>query len=793
VSNFYLHWLLICSTIFLISCESAEDKITSYTISAEKYFKSGEYEAAHLEYANALQIDNNSINALYGVSKVFLKLDDAPKTYRYLQRVLEINPDHAEALVDIGVMELAGNQFDVALERSSRALNLAPAMSLVQAFHAAVLLKLEDRKGAISHAQKALRLEPLNEMAILVLATVEMNVGEPKKSIELLDRVLANKPQNIYFQALKIKALNQLDDFDGAVATFEQLIQIFPKIESYKFALAKQFMDAGFQARAKEVLLKSALQEDSTSEGIINYIRFLHQFENETLAVTELENIVRKKPSETELAFFLIETYISKNRMEDATKQLNHITEVFLDSEEGLKAKGYLARIAFQQRDYENGDNLIESILAADPQNTQALISKSTRLLSIGELDNAIKLLRTALRDEPNSAEILTLLALAHAEEGRNELAHDQFAKALAASPANRMVNVKYAKFLIEQHKYQLADDLLESYIAKNPGDFDVLQLLAQTKLSLNEWENAQKIADQLTALGAPSGIPEQIKGLAYRGSNDLENSISSFKLSYESAESKDRPLATLVATYVRAGKSQNAVSFLNAILKNDPSNYLASLLLGQVYLSQPNIEEGLTQLLATIILDPTKVPAYRTLNRYYIANGLLNKNTRLIERGVANNPGQPIFKFLLAEAQQLNGDLGASKATYREILSENPNSDIAINNLASILTESNVADELAEARTLASKFRDSAIPHFQDTLGWIYFKSGEIDNALYFLETAAESMPNVTVFNYHLGMAYLKSGDKQKAKILLKKATSAQNVKFAGLKEAIAALEALQ
>ena len=62
----------------------------------------------------------------------------------------------------------------------------------------------------------------------------------------------------------------------------------------------------------------------------------------------------------------------------------------------------------------------------------------------------------------------------------------------------------------------------------------------------------------------------------------------------------------------------------------------------------------------------------------------------------------------------------------------------------------------------VAPGYRQSAPdnPTIQDTLGWVYYRKGLYSMAVRYLKTATEKQPT-PLRQFHLGMSYLKAGDR--------------------------------
>jgi tetratricopeptide (TPR) repeat protein len=77
------------------------------------------------------------------------------------------------------------------------------------------------------------------------------------------------------------------------------------------------------------------------------------------------------------------------------------------------------------------------------------------------------------------------------------------------------------------------------------------------------------------------------------------------------------------------------------------------------------------------------------------------------------------------------------------------------------------------------------------DTLGWVYYKKGLYDLAIGEFSDSLAKIPENAAVIYHLGMAYYKKGEKEKAKEQLEKALSLQP-DFPGSDEARQVLDGL-
>ena len=109
--------------------------------------------------------------------------------------------------------------------------------------------------------------------------------------------------------------------------------------------------------------------------------------------------------------------------------------------------------------------------------------------------------------------------------------------------------------------------------------------------------------------------------------------------------------------------------------------------------------------------------------------------------------------------------DYDGAISEYQYAFTQQPGSLIAINDLASALADHRTDPaSLKRAESLAASLRESGVPEFKDTLGWVSFREGKFADAIPLLEQASAALPNLALVHYHLGMSYLAVGRNKSA-----------------------------
>src|SRR5205085_5450280 len=123
----------------------------------------------------------------------------------------------------------------------------------------------------------------------------------------------------------------------------------------------------------------------------------------------------------------------------------------------------------------------------------------------------------------------------------------------------------------------------------------------------------------------------------------------------------------------------------------------------------------------------------------------------------------------------ELQGKYIEAERVYEKILADHAKAPLAANNLGWLYSEHE--GNLDVALTLVQKARPD-LPksaEVDDTEGWIYYKKDLATMAVPLLEQASRANPQNALFAYHLGMAYSKAGNREKAKAAFELALKAK------------------
>jgi tetratricopeptide (TPR) repeat protein len=375
---------------------------------------------------------------------------------------------------------------------------------------------------------------------------------------------------------------------------------------------------------------------------------------------------------------------------------------------------GYLQKLlelALIQADYDTAVTVLRELLARDdlgdrrPVLTAQLIES---LIAAERLEGAIQTAKQWLQEAPADPARRSAYLSALAKAGRHPQAVETIRRYLAEDPTNGPLRAQYIGLLQAAGRNVEAQQEVLAWLANDPDDLNLNRLLISLFWSAKDWESAIEVARTGAELSENRGAYENLLGQSYvlAGRYDLAIQFYRDRAGTFQTESAYRDL---IAVLIRAERLADAEQVVDRLL--------------------------LPELARRDGGHPYDVALVVTLRRYlasiYEAMDRPDQAAWQLEEIYKLAPGDP----------GINNDLGYTWA------------DAGLH-----LTEAEQMIRLA----VTERPTESA---YLDSLGWVLYKRGRFDDAVYYLDLAirkAES-PDCIMFD-HLGDALYRAGQVDQA-----------------------------
>src|SRR5580704_19678540 len=94
--------VLVLAVAMLAACSRDPNRRkAAYLNSGAKYFKEGKFEAAEIEFRNAVQIDHRFAEGHYQLGRAYLSLHNTDAAYREFLETVTLEPRNADAQLQL--------------------------------------------------------------------------------------------------------------------------------------------------------------------------------------------------------------------------------------------------------------------------------------------------------------------------------------------------------------------------------------------------------------------------------------------------------------------------------------------------------------------------------------------------------------------------------------------------------------------------------------------------------------------------------------------------------------------
>lgn len=443
-----------------------------------------------------------------------------------LEQAAEIYFDLATETRDVGVIERAV-QFSSAIGDGRSLLELGllwaqvapdvPEPHLLLAFQ---LLEAGRPGQALSHMEQVLEAGGNFEFSILASATGGIGGAQRSELIAGLHSLKERYPDNRSIRIALVQLLAQNQEFDAALAEFEQMseraeltpdlvrlhaqlhtsvgqadgalealregLEQFPEDRELRLTYARLLLQQRELAAAREqfgILLAQAPDdwEILLSTGLLDL-----EMENYESAIGVFEHTLAARLNEDDSHFYL---GYANQQLGDVLAAIEHFRQVRQGVENFLPAQQQATRLSIQLGQFEEAHGWLAQLSRGSSRlEVQFISMESAILLQEGYPDRAGELLDLSLNRYPNHADLLFSRVFVHDTIGDMAGSEADLQQIIRMQPENaRALNHLGYMLADRTERYAEALDLIERAIALEPEDPAIIDSLgwAQYKLGI--------------------------------------------------------------------------------------------------------------------------------------------------------------------------------------------------------------------------------------------------------------------------------------------------------------------
>jgi len=671
------------------------------------------------------------------LASVQLALDNFEESIRASGRVLEVEPEHREALSLSARAHVGARQLQQALRETSHLLERDPDDYATLVVHATVLAELgRYREAEAAHArikQISAASGDADQAARGCLAPAlfaSEDLGDLERAADLYRDCASRYPGNRFVIGHVASFFDSIGEPERAIELIERAVAAAPDDLALRSSLAAHLSGLGRREEATAVL-EEAVRRFGIEAAGIELVNHYRRERNSRRALELIEELTRRTGNANDrLQFVHADLLVDVGELDRAEELAVHLEDPSYTSL--IRGRILLAR-----------DEPAAALAAFDagieawPNNAGARYLAGVAALALGDFERAITELRESVRvddSETNAARILARLYFDRRE----------YVQAIAFAEIAR------------QHAGP----------AQRAGD---LQLEARALAASGEFERARMVIHAISVLPGRAGdAAVELAAVERRtgGPAAAVSAIEALDLDLR-APANEPALRALAADLVATERVDRAVANVERALSARPESASLHALMGATLARARRPIDARAAFERALALDANCPEALAGMAELLDAAGDSLRAVELFDRAADLEPDNADYAYAAAQRVLAAGDRHAAEARLRTIVRRPVVPAGTLNDLAWLLANDGTDLDLALSLAQEASRRRPQAATF-DTLGFVYLRRGQIEHAVETLEAAAAFPGSSSTIELHLAAALSRAGATERAREVL-------------------------
>lgn len=761
--------LLLASLILIpllvgSGCASDEEKKAKHMARARQYATQGQYKDAVIEFKNALQRTPGDGSIYFELGETYMKLNEVDAAARAYADAIRRRPDLVDAHLRLGKILISARRTLGARIAAKSVLDKEPENIDALQLLAAVQIQENNLAGAIQTLQSAAKADPGRQKPRLFLAEVLAFSGDTDAAERTYLQSISIDPANLtpYIKLARLYGDKGL--WDRILAVLNQFEPRAGQDFRSMIDLARYCEANGQWAIAEKLLNKAVAMAPADEIGALVALgaHFGRKGDHDQ-ALTIMQQALAIRKNDPAVLANIANLHIEKDQLDAARMAADRA--LALDAEDPL-ANYARGRIYFLNQDFVRALPLFEQTIGKDPKNAMAYYYKALCQLGKGMRGQSdMELFRAAAGQYDDEDAWVRNLALANLH------------LALELDPGLLKVRLVLADIYLGLKDAEKAREQIEAALALAPGYLKTVTLLGSLKLLEKDYEGAVAVCRKVLEKRPELSVWHARLGIVYAAMDRLDEALASYQRALDLDPAQFSVIKSMAAIHLRKKDFQGALAVCDRVKEKVAENrsLFAQIetLQGDIFRARGDMETAIRYLKNAAAVSPTLIAPRMALAEIHAGSGRVLEAIGAYE-GVLELDSEYLPACMaLGTIHYRQGDRKKAEKYYRKALSIQPGHGPAANNLAFLLSDNEqTLHEAYRLAQLAEKKmpRDASV---KDTLGWLYYRVGDYDQAISLLKKSLALDPDDAQANYHLGLAYYQSKDFTKAWQYLKKALS--------------------
>lgn len=731
-----------------------------------------------------------------GLARIAMDGGNAAEGRERLEALVERRPDFGEALVLLAAARLADGEAESALEAYRRA---------------GELLSAEDLRDEIGQAR------------------AHLEAGRPEAAADLLDPLLAERPDNPLLLYLRALAARLAGDLETADTALQRVLEAQPEHGPSRLLAGEVHYLRQDYDQARDVLRGFIARSPGHLPAAKLYAASSLRLAEPGDAVRVLRPLAGAHDDDPQLLVLLGSALLDQGDLEAGAGYLQQAARIAPEAA-GVKGSLAVGHLIAGDRDAALGELRTAVDLNPDAASLESLLIDT--LVDAGQQQEALQRARALAERRPDDAAVRYLLGRTLERTGDAAAARAAYQRALELNPGYPAPRLRLGALALEAGDVDSARAAYGQVLDQNPDHAEALTRLAGIAQAQGETERALELLRRARTANPDALVARLVLANYALGTGALEEAL---RLAEEAARiAPDNVQAQLMLGQARlqSGDGAGAVDALSQVAAQAPRDPRAHLLLGRAQARSGDLDGARQSLSRALELAEGDLPAAREgLAELALAQGRTDDAVELAQELQAADPGRAAGYLLEGRALERAGEFPEAARAYREALARQASEATAVR-LSRALErggEVQAAEEVllealdTQAEGTAARLAladlkmrhgdaDAARRHYQvvledhpdhvvalnnlavaqsrlgatgnavstaerayelapsspavmDTLGWLLVRNNRFEQGLRLLRQAAAGAPGSRDIRYHLAAALAQDGSNREAR----------------------------